>query len=83
MLSAALLVLMFADKPICNKKSQGQMWPTVANEDKRLFLTLARAGSLEMCVPAPWGYKWEHLTVNIHQANKRPSGASGAGGASK
>jgi hypothetical protein len=73
MLSAALLVLMVADKPLCTKKIQGQMWPTVANEDKGLLLTLARAGSLEMCVPSTWGYKWEHLTVNIHQAPARTS----------
>jgi hypothetical protein len=73
MLSAVLLVLMVADKPICNKKNQGQMWPTVANEDKRVLLTLARAGSLEMCVPSTWGYKWEHLTVNIHQARPKTS----------
>jgi hypothetical protein len=73
MLSAALLVLMVADKPLCNRKMQGQMWPTVANEDKRLLLALARAGSLEMCVPSTWGYKWEHLTVNIRMAPPKTS----------
>lgn len=74
MLSAALLVLMVADKPLCTKKIQGQMWPAAANEDKRLFLTLARAGALEICVPSTWGYKWEHLTVNIHEAPPKTSG---------
>ena len=71
MLSAALIVLMMADKPLCNKKTHGQMWPTVANENQKMFIQLARAGSLEMCLPSQWGYKWERLTVNIHQAPKK------------
>ena len=67
MLSAALLVFMIADKPLCSKKMEGQMWPTVANENQRALLMLARAGTLEMCLPWTWGYKWERLTVNIRQ----------------
>lgn len=71
MLSAALLVLMIADKPLCNQKTEGRMWPTVANEDQRMFLSLARAGTLEMCVQSEWGYKWERMTVNIRQAKRK------------
>jgi hypothetical protein len=67
MLSAALLILMIADKPMCTKKTQGQLWPSIANEDKKALLTLAQSGTLEMCVEATWGYKWEHLTVNVHR----------------
>jgi hypothetical protein len=67
MLSAALLILMVSDKPVCTKKTQGQLWPLVANEDKSALLTFARAGSLEMCMASTWGYKWQRLTVNIHR----------------
>jgi hypothetical protein len=70
MLSAALLILLL-NQPFCTKKTQGQMWPEAANSDKAALLTLARAGTLEMCVSSTWGYKWEHVTVNIHQAPKR------------
>ena len=70
MLSAAVLLLLL-NKPHCDKKIHGLMWPEAANSDKTAFLTLARSGTLEMCVSATWGYKWEHLTVNIHQASKR------------
>ncbi len=73
MLSAALFLLMMSDKPLCTKKNQGLMWPAVANADKAALLTFARAGSLEMCVASTWGYKWEHLTVNIHQAPPKTS----------
>jgi hypothetical protein len=66
MLSTAILLLLL-NKPLCTKKTHGQMWPDAANHDKTALLTLARSGVLEMCVSSTWGYKWEHLTVNIHQ----------------
>jgi hypothetical protein len=67
MLSAAL-VLLLLNKPICNKHTQGKMWPEAANNDKSALLTLARSGALEICVSTSWGYRWEHPTVHIHQA---------------
>jgi len=71
MLSAALVLLMMSNKPLCIKKNQGLMWPAIANADKAALLTFARAGSLEMCVASTWGYKWERVTVNVHQAGKK------------
>jgi hypothetical protein len=70
MLSAALTLLLLADKPLCTKKIQGQLWPLPVNGNKTVLLNLARAGSLEMCVASTWGYKWTQLTVNIHQAER-------------
>jgi hypothetical protein len=66
MLSAGLLMLML-HKPPCNKDRHTELWPEVANKDKNTLQVLARAGTLEMCVASDWGYKWTHLTVNIHQ----------------
>jgi hypothetical protein len=43
------------------------MWPEAANTDKQALLTLARAGTLEICVSSWAGYRWEHPTVNIHK----------------
>jgi hypothetical protein len=70
MLSAALLILMIADKPVCSKKTEGQMWPGIANQDKMALLALARAGTLEMCVATTWSYKWQGLTVNIRRSGR-------------
>lgn len=70
MLSTAVLLLLL-NKPLCNKKTHGQMWPTAANSDKTALLALARSGMLEMCVISTWGYKWEHVTVNIHRDAKK------------
>lgn len=62
MLSAALLMVML-QKPHCSKEIRGEMWPTVANENKTALILLARSGTLEMCVPSWWGYKWERLGI--------------------
>jgi hypothetical protein len=67
MFSAALLLLL-CNKPLCTKQTHGQMWPAAANNDKTVLLTEARAGTLEMCVTSRKRYRWEHLTINIHQA---------------
>jgi hypothetical protein len=69
MLSTAILLLLL-NKPLCTPKTEGKMWPGAANDDKTALLTLARAGVLEMCVSSEWGYKWEPVVVNVHQAPK-------------
>jgi hypothetical protein len=69
MFSAGLLLVMLS-KPHCTKALQGQMWPTAANTDKVAMQTLARSGTLEMCMSATWGYKWQRLTINIHAAKR-------------
>jgi hypothetical protein len=62
MFYAGLLLIMLS-KPHCTKETHGQMWPTPANNDKMVLQVFARSGTLEMCVPATWGYKWQRLSV--------------------
>lgn len=63
MLSAAILLLLL-NKPPCTKAIHGQMWPNAANDDRAAVQVFARSGTLEMCVPSTWGYKWQRLSVH-------------------
>ena len=66
MLSAAIVLLML-NKPVCDKQTHGQMWPALANSDRRALLVLAQSGELEMCMASGRRYRWQHPTVHIHQ----------------
>ncbi len=70
MLSSAVLLILL-NKPACNKKTHGQLWPDAANRDRSALLTLARSGTLEMCASAGWRYKWERVSLNVQLARKK------------
>jgi hypothetical protein len=55
-------------KPVCNSKSHGQFWPLDANVSQVAAQRLYAQGQLEMCSLVVWKYKWERLSVNVHEA---------------
>lgn len=54
-----------ADRPVCNKKNAGELWPPEAGTDRAAFWRLSQSGELEVCSRAPWHYRWQSLTVNV------------------
>ena len=57
-------------KPVCNARSLGQFWPGKANFSRDAARRLYQSGELEMCSLAVWKYRWEHISVNVHDLAK-------------
>ncbi|MFZ0592242.1 MAG: hypothetical protein WAM39_17395 [Bryobacteraceae bacterium] len=86
---AALLTFSYAtclaasgsDRPVCNKMTAGELWPPQAKTHRAAFWRLSQSGELEVCSRAPWHYRWESLTVNVHYlaARQRTQGDAGEG----
>jgi hypothetical protein len=65
LISAVSLVCCFAqqpDKPVCNKKNQGALWPAPGEADA--------CHPVEMCSLDVWKYRWEPVTVDVSQLAK-------------
>jgi hypothetical protein len=74
---AALLVLCgticFAEqveKPVCDARSRGRFWPEEANFSQDAARQFFERGDLEMCALAAKKYRWERLSVNVHDLTK-------------
>ncbi len=88
---AALLTFSYAtclaasgpDRPVCNKKTAGELWPPEAKTNRAAFWRLSQSGELEVCSRAPWHYRWESLTVNVHDLAARRGTQDEAGLRSK
>src|SRR5262245_7739908 len=59
-----------AQKPACNKANQGKLWPAEANVNTELARQSYQEGALEMCTLSVWKYRWERLSVNVHNLSK-------------
>jgi hypothetical protein len=57
-------------KPVCDARSQGQLWPEEANSSRDARQQLYESGELEMCSLVVWKYKWEHISVNVRDLGK-------------
>jgi hypothetical protein len=69
-----LLVLMgFADEPqqpVCSKENQARFWPEEANSNHELQRQLYQRGELQICALVGRKYKWQYVSVNIHNLTK-------------
>jgi hypothetical protein len=59
-----------AQKPVCKVGNRGQFWPAEANFNRDAARQLYQSGELEMCTLVVWKYKWEHVSVNVHNVAK-------------
>lgn len=78
MRTVALLVVLGAvcfagevGKPACNAENHGRLWPEAANASPDAARLLSRSGELEMCSLVVWKYRWERLSVNVRDLEKR------------
>jgi hypothetical protein len=63
-----------SDRPVCNKKNVGELWPPEAKTDRVAFWRFSQSGELEVCSRGTWHYRWQGLTVNVRDlAAPRPS----------
>ena len=65
-----------SEKPQCNSRRQGELWPRVANVDSALRAKLNHCGQLEMCSFRVWRYRWMPVSVNVSQLGKTPQPVS-------
>jgi hypothetical protein len=54
-------------KPPCNAQNRGQLWPLESNYDHQAARRAERSGTLEICSPGIWKYRWQSLTVHVSQ----------------
>jgi len=66
------------DRPACNARTRGRLWPELANSDPAVARQAARCGELRICALGKWKYTWQPLTVHIKQLGKQ--GANQASG---
>jgi hypothetical protein len=67
------------DKSSCNRKSVGKYWPDRANADRSQIWHFVQTGELRVCAEAGWHYRWESLTVNVHDLERDSLKKSQAG----
>jgi hypothetical protein len=75
-------------KPACKAGNNGEFWPREANGNHAAFQQFYQSGELQMCTLVVWKYKWQYLSVNIHDkdhtrhsaARNKANSAGGAGG---
>jgi hypothetical protein len=63
-------------KPACNAAHHGRLWPAEANGSTEAARQFYQRGELEMCSLDVWKYKWQRLSVNVHELSKRTQQAS-------
>ncbi len=54
------------EKPACKAGNNGEFWPREANGNHAAFQQAYQNGELQMCTLVVWKYKWQYLSVNIH-----------------
>jgi hypothetical protein len=64
------LLLQAEQRPACNARTLGQLWPSVAEHDARAAHRLARCGQLLICTRGSWRYRWRPLAVRFDQLQK-------------
>ncbi|HEY4364413.1 MAG TPA: hypothetical protein VGN17_25840 [Bryobacteraceae bacterium] len=72
-LAALLAALCFAEepqKPACDASHRGQLWPQEANLDSQAARESFQTGELEICAANNRKFRWEHLSVNVHDLAK-------------
>lgn len=50
------------ERPACNARTRGTLWPPRPSNDPR--------ASVELCTAKRWKYRWEPLTVHISELGK-------------
>lgn len=58
------------ERPKCNARLAGQLWPADANQDEASFAKHSRCGDLEICARGILRYRWQTLTVRFDQLRK-------------
>jgi hypothetical protein len=61
-----------AERPPCNAKQRGRLWPEEANTSREASRRAERCGNLQMCAVGVWRYRWQPLTVHVSQLGKGP-----------
>ena len=54
------------EKPPCNARNIGELWPEQVYSDARRN----RCEQVFICSPAEWKYRWKPLTVHVSQLGK-------------
>ena len=62
-------------KPACNTETLGQFWPSEANVNRDVARRLYQRGELEMCSLSVWKYKWERVSVSVHDLRRNAHAA--------
>lgn len=66
-----------SEKPACKASNNGEFWPQQANASREAFQQFVQNGELQICTLVVWKYKWEYLTVNVHDMGHNQHSAAG------
>jgi len=65
-----------AEKPVCSGRNTGLFWPEEANVSKDAARKLYQTGELELCSQVKGKYRWQHISVNVHDLSKGQRGST-------
>jgi hypothetical protein len=58
------------ERPVCNGKHVGELWPTLHPTDRVANSALIRSGRIEVCVHPGWHYRWQSLVVDARELRR-------------